>query len=359
MNPKKYILTVSLLLLLLVIAETCRMKYFTKPLKYSELPFSLAPYKDKIDPQFGSFLWQEDSTFYFVFLDDHRKLNFYNAGDKTIAGIIDMEKYLKGLRLFCCRIIGKQLWLFDCDHKSLLQFNFPDKNNISLANTYSLDSLLNWKHYFLRYQYRNLFEVKDSLLFLSYGIFDRSTYDLDSTAWLMLNLFRPDDHYQLKKIFRYPDDYQKGWHYNTDTWLRFPGENTVLSGFASDNLLYKWLPAQNIFTENRFDAAADFRKFNWNKINDLSYIRWYIFTDECNDNVITLNNNSLLVLKRLPRSEIADACRYEYYVLDDNLAVTSHNEFRQEIHPYFCYPWRQGFMIFAEDLSKAYYYAAN
>src|SRR5215831_7608888 len=357
MNFRIYLLTVTLLLALLVIGEIVNQKHYTRPLPHTEIPFRLDTLKDKMDPRFGSFLRNNDSSCEFIFLDYEMNINFYNPSLNTFRKS-DMSPHLKNLKLFSARLINNLLYLLDCDHKTFSVFNVGDSNRPTPLHVWDLNNILNWNQYYLRFQYRNLFEIRDSLLYLSYGRYNTDACCLDTTAWLMLNLADERHNFSVKKIFPYPSEFLKGEHYNLNTWICFPGNNMLCAGFHACNRLYRCMPGQTVFFVSEFERHSWYRKFEREKLNNLGYIRWHTFTDESNENAIILNNGTLLIIKRLRREEIKDISKYEYYLLDSTFSLLSHNTFQQAIHPGFCYAWKKGFLVLTENLDKAFYYEA-
>jgi len=215
--------------------------------------------------------------------------------------------------------------------------------------------MLDWKNYYLRCQARNVFEVKGNQLFLAYGIYNARSC-LDTAAYLEIDLSKPNDHLLINKVFSYPKEYYRSYHYKTDTWLRFEDSSDQYIGFANNNTLYKASSSESGYSTISFEKQSAFRAFNWSRVNNLAYIRWFVITDESNDNAVILNNNTLLIIKRLRRNEITEECEYEYYILDRNMNTIHHNSFQQSIHPWFCYAWKNGFLVFSKKLDKAFYY---
>lgn len=357
MNPRMYILAVALLLLLLVLGEVCHQKYYTRPLLFTELPFDLGFLQKQYDYQFGSFLIKKDSFYLLVFMDKNKKVNLYNTSIGQIEDSIDLSKYVDGLQFYSAKIINDRLYFLDIDHKSLFLFQISTKRIPCLDTLYHFDSILNWNKYYIRCQARNVFEVKGSQLFLAYGIFNAPSC-IDSTAYLEIDLSRSKEHLLVKKVFAYPAEYNRNYHYKTDTWLRFNEKNDKFVGFANNNTIYRSSPGEIGYNKTCFERQSTSRAFDWNKINNLSYIRWFVLTDESNENVVVLNNNTLLLIKRLQKTTLDDENNFEYYILDQDLHTISHNSFQNGIHPWFCYAYKNGFLVAGDKLNKAYYYEA-
>src|SRR5215471_5525044 len=105
MNFRIYLLVITTLLALLIIGEIVNQKHYTTPLHHTEIPFRLDTLKDKIDPRFGSYLLNNDSSCEFIFLDNEKNINFYKPS-LNIFRKTDLSPHLKNLRLFSTRLIN-------------------------------------------------------------------------------------------------------------------------------------------------------------------------------------------------------------------------------------------------------------
>jgi hypothetical protein len=217
-----------------------------------------------------------------------------------------------------------------------------------------------WKEYSLRFGFGSGFCVlKDSTgsIVMDYGKRGNKKYNyLDPEHNLVI--FTPGNNTDIK-TGRYPTDFFKHKIYNNETLFCNDSNNDIYYTFQMHDSIFK-INREGVFlAANVLHENPEFDRFDWDRVMDLGYVRKHTMMSEANLNMCVTPNGNIVVIKQLRKTEYRDKSKYKYFVFDPKLKMLHADTLRHGFLPGFLFPYKKGFMIFANPENKAVYYETN
>ncbi len=344
----------------MVLSLACSHRRFFGEIVYKkEYQFGLNVFSDKyFDQIFGVHLINYDSSNYIVFLDSNFRLNFKEVNTNRLKDFsIDCEKYFSIPKYFSVRFSGASMYLLDSSDSTLYQYKF-NRDSIYIETSYDLKRFVDLKNFYVKFQLYNSFEIFYPTVYLSYGNYDSKSSFLDNASYIKMNLL---DSLSIRSsicnALLYPVVFRKKKYRNSNTFLVKADSSTFFYGFASLDSIYLYdFLNDSILKRSEFNQSSSYRKYNKKKATDFSYLRWYDETGEINFKMLADRKGNCLILKRQQKERLTDIDVYEYFFLNNDLKVLYHNIFPYNLNPHYCFNYENGFLIFNQELTKAFYY---
>lgn len=315
--------------------------------------------KNNRDNYFDIHLYSGNSGYGLVSMNENRDILFYSF-EKKKSVTLPINKYFPNSKTLPANLIRDTLFLIDYDNKYLLQFKIK-YDSVLFIKKYKLHECLNLDKYFLDPQYFDIMQIMNGDVYFSYGSLFKNNYYRDIFSYFKIPIAQLDKCESISAIKCFPtaNAYRKGRFRNNFSFLREINDSICVYGFAFVDSLYLWNYNRLKLSKGvLFNKNSKFRKFQWKKIYDLGYVRWYDATTEENIKILSVNNKILLI-KRVARNNLFDQPQYEYYLFDNMLNIITHNQFEHTINEKYCFEYENGFLIFDKNLLHAYYYPAE
>ena len=230
-------------------------------------------------------------------------------------------------------------------------------DSLTLFKTFSLPKF-DWKEYFLKFNsgFRVLDNHEGSIVY-GYGL-SKNKKDNYIDRRHNLVIFTPGNKADFK-TGRYPGDFFKYKIYNNETLFCNDSNNNIYYTFQMHDSIYKINKQGEILAASVLHKNPEFDRFDWGRVMDLGYVRQHTMMSEANLNICVTHGGKVVVIKQLHKEEYRDKSYYKYFVLDNNLNMLYADTLRHGFFPGFLFPYKKGFMIFANPDSKAVYYETN
>lgn len=306
------------------------------------------------DPNFGVHLYEAVDTAFIFALNKERNISYYSI-NKEQKGEIPFSDKISACKYVPATLNNQDLYVQDFKGHRLLQFTV-NAFSITSSDTFSLNWDIDWNNFFFNPQYYQSFEIIDSSIYASYGKISRESYFRDTFAYLKMALYKSANTQKIIKWLPMPKDYLQGKYRNSYTFLKRINDSLCFYCFEDGDSIFTYnLPNGRRQRAISIGASSNYRKFNFKKVYDLAYVRWYDGTTGENSKVL-VNAGRILLLKRLIRESLKDTIKYEYYLFDSNLNLLKHNLLKHSINPSYCFSFRNGFLLLNDTLEKGYYY---
>jgi hypothetical protein len=248
--------------------------------------------------------------------------------------------------------------LFISEQKMLYRFCLNEQFKISYFKTFDFKKVINEKKYFFRFNVAQGFKIIPPYAYIPFGSTSSWNDFMDKKAYFKISLV--DSICKPIKVFNTCKEYLSNLRNNKDTYLVELNDKSCVYMYRTVDRLSVFNLDMNETTtaEIKFNPASEYINFDYSQTKDLGYVRWYEITNESNEAVLKTNDGKIVVMKRVKREKIADSTHYEYLIIDPskNYSVTSFARFQNNIYPQYSYPYKKGFIVFDENLIKAYYY---
>lgn len=235
--------------------------------------------------------------------------------------------------------------------------SLKELSNQKLINLYTkqLPLFLEPNKYYLKQQVPfKIYGLYDPYVIINFGsLVDKKNSYLHKNYNLML---LSPGLIKCKMIGKYPSDFFKRRNYYTSSVFDIDMEENIIMTYELNNSIYKIDSYGNVLKESKVYLENSFLKFDWSKERDLSYVRKYSFATEKNIHLKCLDSNNNILIKQLPGNTILSNIKYQYIILDKNLKVRYTDNINFSCYPKMVMKYQNGFLLFNDHLTKAYYY---
>ncbi|RYE42887.1 MAG: hypothetical protein EOP48_23165, partial [Sphingobacteriales bacterium] len=311
-------------------------------------PFSVSE-TDEYFPFQHTSLGGED---YLVSFTD-RQLTFSHVFDSSKSVHIDLSLSFLGFSNFLiAEVKDSNLYVLDVDKHLFASYSISlEEKKLTLVKIFPIPAKPGFgisKERSIYYHPLSTFEVLGSQLFLAYCLpgKPRENY-LDKTAYVRFDMtYSPPR--EEEKLLRTPKRYLKGKSYFSKSTLAVLTDSTLLGGFEEDDSLYIYnVYKRSVTTATQFSGTTAYTDYPKNKRADLAFLRNYDATNERNlQMLVNQKKERILIIKRIKKADRTDEDHFEYYLLNFNLEVLAFNQFDQKIAPQFCFPFKNGFLLY-------------
>jgi hypothetical protein len=352
------------LILIIFIFTQCNYKVknntsFYKPLHISDsVTYSNHYYQvSNFNPFFNShvikynsidFLATKPSSSNQIFLYPISPKNYFDSIDLT-----DFLDYSKGNTI----LIKDSLICIYNRLKSfvkILRFDASKKNKIVIEKESKVAKIDTSKYWISSLSGMELLDKDTIEMVFAFGdLKNEKNKFLDSKNPLVISReFRND----IDKIGFYPKNYFNPHNYNNHTFFTSDSKMNIIYIFEMHNLIVKLNKLGELLFSKEIDIENNFMEFDWDKESDLAYVRRHTLMSERNVKICALENDQILVLKKLKNDKIQMPSLFKYYVFDNMLNLLYSDTVRHKLNPLIISKYQNGFLLFNDNLTKAYYY---
>lgn len=314
-------------------------------------------YNNKYNGRFGLHLFRKDGTYFFAFLSKSGKLTQFDFDSNKVKKSIDVSNTLSVKDFYSALFINDTLYFINTSfikgsENFYRKYILKDDGSVNLQDSLNISGELNCKNcdvyskplgQGMAYQY--------PYLILRYGNSKTKNF-IDSKVFLKINL----EQKSIQRIVDYPDCYRCSFIYDRDVSVIFNNNGLIISLFNQYDKLFLFEPGANKSKSFSFGHDCKLRTFDESKEMNLAYVRKYLENGERNITLLNISNKYYVALKRLAKNSLAEKSSYSLFVFDSSFKQV-YSEVIQ--HPVFTpgiFNYKNGFLMFNDSLSKAYYY---
>lgn len=247
-----------------------------------------------------------------------------------------------------------KIFVVDLDSFLLTEFELDDTAGLILRERFELKGVLDTTMNYIRFQQHRTIEVIWPYLYISIGSNSNEKNHLDKFAFLQVNLEQPT--LPGRKICRYQEEYLSRDLDHHDTFLKPIGTGDLFFASVSSDSIFVYEESGVLKHAGLLNSNKGYRKFDKARSRDLGYLRKHTVTNEVNLSVCAFGKNRIAILKKLRKDKITHPDKFDLYVVNSNLEVLAKYRIKHSVSPFICFSYLDGFLIFNEDLDKAYYY---
>ncbi len=292
---------------------------------------------------------------YFIYLDNTDSLTFIQLKGKSVKKVYIGNITRKMGEDYVSRIAGNQLLLLNRERKYFIAYNISQDFIITLQKSVNLNKFnkINAVR-FTTHPDATRFILKDSLLFINYGILKTKNY-IDKEAIVYFNL--NDSLLTPRFIIEYPIAFHNDEIRNQELLFNMVNDSCLAFGYMQHDAVGIYNMMSNSITQTQISHDCKFLNFDEEKHGNLGYTWKYLLINEGNYNLFINSLQQLYLLKRLGKAQKKDTTVMECYVFDTKLNPIHSFKLNQTVCPSYIYKYQQGFLAFNDSLNKAYYYA--
>jgi hypothetical protein len=236
----------------------------------------------------------------------------------------------------------------------ILRFDASKKNKIVIEKESKVAKIDTSKYWISSLSGMELLDKDTIEMVFAFGdLKNEKNKFLDSKNPLVISReFRND----IDKIGFYPKNYFNPHNYNNHTFFTSDSKMNIIYIFEMHNLIVKLNKLGELLFSKEIDIENNFMEFDWDKESDLAYVRRHTLMSERNVKICALENDQILVLKKLKNDKIQMPSLFKYYVFDNMLNLLYSDTVRHKLNPLIISKYQNGFLLFNDNLTKAYYY---
>jgi len=172
---------------------------------------------------------------------------------------------------------------------------------------------------------------------------------LDKNSTLRLNIQKEE----VDKFLPFPDCYSNCFFYSENVNITSNG-SALYATFMHMNQMVKYENDQR--KEILLPTNHSFVEFDETKLQNLAYVRQSGAKNEINTNLILLQDQSLLLIRRLPKKELTGPSQFIYFKIKNDKIICSGN-LDESIFSTMVLPFKNGILTIDDKLTKTIYYA--
>jgi hypothetical protein len=302
---------------------------------------------------FGVHLYLRDDRLYFVFVSSDGHLVFYNLRDTNEVHQTVFPFTASGNDPAMIRIIGDTLLIIprkdNSFHKLVIQSDFT----INEMQNLNLDTLIKKHGWSLSYNTNKFFDYVYPYLLIPY-MKPREKKLYDDHAALLVNVTTGE----ARPVFPFPGCYSGCYLSHEAVSVAISGNN-LYGLFSNIGQFVHSKPDSNNFREMILPGSGPHQPYDQKEARNLAYARKYESLNESNVNVLTLEDGSIVMIKRLRRKSFYEPFQLRYYHYNTHDSLLHAGSFPKAFMYNMAIPFKNGFITVNDSLSKSYYYAMD
>jgi hypothetical protein len=294
---------------------------------------------------------------YLVYLNEEKKLTFLSIFD-TLSSAIDISQYVSKLDpVYSISFSDSNLLIFNKGEFKLYDISITKALQIKKIDSFDLSVYRGIEKFPQRLNPSQAIVKFDKKIYFPIASNSERNNFSDNYLYLVFDLSNP---FKIDRIIKTPIEFLKGRRKSKNTYLFCKNKTDLIVFFESlDKIITSNLIASRDLQTIDYNPYSEYDTYHPEKSKDLGYTRKYLEINESNEFVLPIGNDYFLVIKRMKRENFFDKKKYEYLVLNKNFELKFYNVFKNEIHPRLAFEYKNGFVIFNQNLSESYFYAVQ
>jgi hypothetical protein len=301
---------------------------------------------------FGFTIYNKKDVLYLTYVSLDGQLVFTNLYDSNQVFLSPFPLRATKKDFVMMRILGDTLHLINSKDTSYFKFVIKDDFSTDLVQKINLNSIVQEENWFVHFN--NIggkqFDYCYPYLVVPYG--KRNGTNLyDDNACMLFDIKAK----RVKKLLPFPECYNSCYLHNENVSV-VVDTNKVLGLFSYFDLFSEVNIQSNAISQHELPWGEKFAEYDRNEIRNLAYVRKYEALNELNVNLFLLKDKSVIVVQRLSKKKISDPFQYRYFHFDLKSQPVSFGMLPESILNGLTIPYKSGFIVFNDSLSKSYYY---
>jgi hypothetical protein len=246
--------------------------------------------------------------------------------------------------LFFACIDTKEIYSYKFDKLDAVLFDSTAIKNFDSKTFFSMNYGSNAQ---ISYNNANSFK-----LIFNYGIIKNPKGNYVDTN----NIIEINENGGIKKFGKYPQSFKSEYKPYYHSLFKMINDSICVTTYLLDNQIYIVNKNNNDIVTQAYIGNPKAKKFEKARTQDLGYQRNYLIENGINCKIEVLNENNIVILKRLAGKLTDTKDFYKYLVLDKNLNVKYCDTIKHSISPYFLQKHKNGFFLMGAGFDKLFYY---
>jgi hypothetical protein len=253
-----------------------------------------------------------DSNFLFIYSDSIVKIYSYN-GESSFK-LVNTKKFDDKIKLFK---YNDSVLIFLKTKKIAFLIKNIDTKSINFSDSITVTKIFDKENYYLIDDNQTKIintGFRYSFIY-NYGIYKHENINyLDSTSLIYSN---GSINICLSK---YRDEYKKKFLPKRNTFFAIDNQYNIYTIRSYENTLEKYNLYGHPLNVDTIKKCHHFSKYETTDLTDLAYLRKYIAQNEQNRCLELINNNYILIVRKLGKEKVGDLDKYQIILMDKEMS---------------------------------------
>lgn len=263
------------------------------------------------------------------FVHDNYQANFFISSNDNLFFVCIDTKAVYGYKFDTYKaVLFDSATIRNFDTKTFFSMNYGSNAEIS-------------------YDSNNSFKIT-----FNYGIIKNPKGNYVDTS----NLIEISKNGDVKKFGKYPQSFKTQFKAYYHSLFKTLNDSLCVTTYLVDNYICIINKKNNDIVTQGYIGNQQTKKYDKSRIQDIGYLRNYLVENGLNRKIEAIDENNIVVLKRLPGKLIDTNFFYKYLLLDKNLNIKSCYTIKHSVSPYFLQKYKNGFFLMGAKYDKLFYY---